>query len=250
MPNQIKVAAIIVEDEENGRLVLQNLLRKYCPHIEIVGLAASVKEAITLIIKYEPKVVFLDIELPENSGFSLFEHFPAKTFKTIFVTAYGEYALKALKLSAVDYLLKPIDPDELMVAVKKLDMANNLKESSDKVNNLINNLNGSLSKIALPTQDGLMFVDVNTILRCEAEGNYTQFFFKDKTKILISKTLGYFDELLSDFSFFRSNRNSIINMNYITKFQRGKKSYVILEDGSEVHISDSKREEFVSIFTR
>ena len=247
--NKTLIKALIVEDEENGRLVLKNLLNKHCTNIEIVGMAASVKEAIPLVINEEPDVVFLDIELPGDNGFTLFNHFPPNVFKTIFVTAYNEYALKALKLSAIDYLLKPIDPDELIEAVKKLD-DKNLKEQGEKLGNLGNNLNGNLSKIALPAQDGLIFVEVQNILRCEADGNYTTFYFKNKEKMVICKNLSYFDEILTDFSFFRSNRNSLINMNYISKFQRGRKCFVILDDGSEVSVSENKKEEFIRTFSR
>lgn len=247
MPNSTIFKAIIIEDEENGRLVLKTLLKKHCPQIEILAMAASIREAIPLIIHHEPEVVFLDIELPESNGFTLFDHFPVNTFKTIFVTAYGEYALKALKLSAVDYILKPIDPDELIEAVEKL---NHKSHREEKVNTLLQNINSNLSKIALPTLEGLVFIDINTITRCEAQGNYTQFYFTNGNKMLISKTLAYFDDLLNDFSFFRANRNTLINMNFISKFQRGKKCYVYLEDNSEVAISDNKREEFMNTFVR
>jgi two-component system, LytTR family, response regulator len=248
MPNySTKFKTLIIEDEENGQLVLKSLLNKYCAQIEVVAIAASVREAIPLIIHHEPDVIFLDIELPENNGFTLFEHFPANTFKTIFVTAYEEYALKALKLSAVDYLLKPIDPDELIEAVNKLHQK---APKDEKVNVLLHNINNNISKIALPTLEGLVFVDVNTIIRCEAQGNYTQFYFTNGNKLLISKTLAYFDELLNDFSFFRVNRNTLINMNFISKFQRGKKCFVYLEDNTEIVISDNKREEFMNIFIR
>lgn len=247
MPNSTKFKAIIIEDEENGQLVLKTLLNKHCPQIDVLAMAASIREAIPLIIHHEPEVIFLDIELPESNGFTLFNHFPANSFKTIFVTAYGEYALKALKLSAVDYLLKPIDPDELIEAVNKLDNKSNRDE---KVNTLLHNINNNLSKIALPTLEGLVFIDVNTIIRCEAQGNYTQFYFTNGNKMLISKTLAYFDDLLNEFSFFRVNRNTLINMNFITKFQRGKKCYVYLEDNTEIIVSDNKREEFMNIFVR
>lgn len=210
-------------------------------------MASSIREAIPLIIHHAPDVIFLDIELPENNGFTLFNHFPTTAFKTIFVTAYSEYALKALKLSAVDYLLKPIDPDELVEAVKKL---NHTQPKDEKVNTLLHNINSNLSKIALPTLEGLIFVDVNSIIRCEAQGNYTQFYFTNGNKMLISKTLAYFDDLLSEFSFFRVNRNMLININFIAKFQRGKKCYVFLEDNTEIVLSDNKKEEFMNIFLK
>lgn len=248
MPNSSIKKAIIVEDEENGRLVLANLLKKYCPSIEVVGMAASIKEAIPLIINHEPSVVFLDIELPESNGFTLFEHFSPNTFSTIFVTAYSEYALKALKMSAVDYLMKPIDPEELVAAVAKLSLRQNGKENTEKVNSLVSNINMGLSKVALPTMEGFIFVDAETILRCEADNNYTQVFFKNKDKILVSKTLSFFDDLLEDFPFFRNNRNSLINMNCIKKFQKGKKSIITMEDGTELILSDGRKDEFMGIF--
>lgn len=247
--NKYNIKAIIVEDEENGRLVLIHLLEKHCPNVTIAGTATTVKEAIPLIIKETPDVVFLDIELPEGNGFTLFDHFPLNTFKTIFVTAYSQYALKALKLAAIDYLLKPIDPDELIIAVGKLDDKQS-KENADKLQGLLHNFNSNLSKIALPTQEGLTFVDMNNLIRCEAEGNYTHFHLVNGEKILISKTLAYFEDVLDEGIFFRSNRTTLVNMNFISKFQRGRKSYVILEDGTEIHIPDNRKEEFISKFTK
>jgi two-component system, LytTR family, response regulator len=246
MLNSMK-KAIIIEDEENGRLVLENLLKKYCPTVQLVGTAGSIKEAIPLIIAHEPHVVFLDIELPESNGFTLFDHFSTTQFSTIFVTAYSEYALKALKLSAIDYLLKPIDPDELVNAVAKID-GKNAKEQHGKINTLVHNINSGLSKIALPTNEGLIFIEANTLLRCEAESNYTTVYFKDQTKLLVSKNLGFFDDLLVDFPFFRVSRNALINMNAVAKFNRGKKSYVIMDDGTELLLSENKRDEFMQIF--
>ncbi len=243
MPTNTLKKAIIIEDEENGRLVLQNLLQKYCPSIELVGMAASIKEAIPLIINKEPEIVFLDIELPENNGFTLFEHFPTSQFSTIFVTAYSDYALKALKMSAIDYLLKPINPEELIIAVGKTSRNNN-----EKVKSLVHNINIGLSKVALPTAEGLIFVEVESIMRCEAENNYTMVFFSDKKSILISKTLAYFDELLADFPFFRASRNALINMNFASRLQRGKKNLIVMNDGSEIILSENQRNEFLKIF--
>ncbi|MFZ4545627.1 MAG: LytR/AlgR family response regulator transcription factor [Saprospiraceae bacterium] len=248
MSKKSLLKAIIVEDEENGRLLLQNLLLKYCPTIKIVGKASTVTEAIPIIVSENPDVVFLDIELPEGNGFTLFNYFPDSSFSTIFVTASGEYALKALKLSALDYLLKPLDPEELVNAVKKLEYKNEI-ENNQKISALVSNLSRGVTKVALPTLEGLSFVNFDTIIRCEADNNYTMVYMSDNEKLLISKTLSYFEDLLSDFSFLRVNRYCIVNLNCIARFQRGKKSYIHLTDGTELLLSEGKREEFMNYFT-
>lgn len=249
MTKKKHLKAIIIEDEENGRLLLNNLLEKHCPNVKIVGMSSNIKDAIPIIIDKEPDVVFLDIELPEGNGFTLFNYFSFTHFHTIFVSAHSEYALRALKMSAVDYILKPIDPDELVLAVKKVDNKN-IVENNEKINSLVNNINKGVIKVALPTMEGLNFVDFNNIIRCEAENNYTLVYLLNSNKLLISKTLSYFEDILSDFQFFRVNRYCLVNLNYIVKFQRGKKNYVHLSDGTALLLSDGKKEEFMTHFAR
>jgi len=249
MTNKSLLRAFIVEDEENGRQLLKNLLKKYCPNVKVVGMSASVKEAVPLIMDKNPDVVFLDIELPEGNGFTLFEYFSFTQFSTIFITAHSEYALRALKMSALDYLLKPLDPEELVVAVNKLANKNPI-ENNEKINSLVNNISKGVIKVALPTMEGLRFVDFDNIIRCEAENNYTLVYMTHTGKLLISKTLSYFEDILSDFQFFRINRYCLVNLNYVEKFSRGKKNYVHLTDGTELLLSDGKKEEFMTYFAR
>ncbi len=249
MTKKSLLKAIIIEDEENGRLLLNNLLQKYCPNVKVVGMSANIKDAIPMIVDKSPDVVFLDIELPEGNGFTLFEYFSFTHFSTIFITAHSEYALRALKMSALDYLLKPLDPEELVLAVRKLE-DKNPAENNEKINSLVSNINKGVIKVALPTMEGLNFVDFNNIIRCEAENNYTLVYLINSNKYLISKTLSYFEDILSDFQFFRINRYCLVNLNYIAKFQRGKKNYVHLTDGTELLLSDGKKVEFMTFFAR
>ncbi|HMR43084.1 MAG TPA: LytTR family DNA-binding domain-containing protein [Saprospiraceae bacterium] len=239
------IRAIIVEDEESSQITLQNLLEKFCENVEVLGIAANVMEAVKLINKQSPDLVFLDIELPGQNGFELLDFYNKIPFEIVFTTAYDIYALKAIKLSAVDYLLKPIDLEELQDALKKVVLKRELHWQNKRIALLKENLNNSFQRLALPVQDGFEFVEIDDIVRLEANGNYTQFFFVSGDKILISKTLKYFEEVLSEHNFFRINRSDFISLKHIKKLSRNKKVIVSMKDGNDLGVAESRRDEFL-----
>ena len=246
--NKTMLKAVIVDDEESSRITLRNMLTDFCENVNVVGEADSVSEAIKQINTHHPDVVFLDIEMPEQNGFKLFDYYLNPTFEVIFTTAYNQYAVKAFRLSALDYLLKPIDLEQLRDALKKLKEKKDHNESIRKVSILKENLNNVLKKLALPTADGFIFIEIGSIIRCEASGNYTLFHFKNGEKVLVSKTLKIYDDLLSEFNFFRINRSNLINLNMIEKYGRQKNATITMTDGSILSISDSRKRRFLQLF--
>jgi two-component system LytT family response regulator len=239
---------IIVDDEDGARESLSDLLEKYVPNVKIVAKAESSASAYEKIGKYKPDLVFLDIEMPFGNGFDLLERMQPVDFNIIFVTAYDHYAIKAIKFSALDYLLKPVDLDELRSAVERHRQSPQ-PVSRESYQNLLENLEpeNKTKKIALPDNSGITFVDIDDIIRCESDGNYTRFFLATGRKILVSKTLGEFENLLSDEGFFRVHRSHLINLSKITRFQKSDGGHVELSDGSKVEVSRRKRGAFVEM---
>jgi two-component system LytT family response regulator len=239
--------SIIVEDEKSSQITLQNMLLNFCKGVEVVGISGTVDEAIKLIQKEKPDLVFLDIELPEKNGFHLLEYFPEATFEIIFTTAYNQYAVKAFRMSAIDYLLKPIDLDELRLAIEKVAEKKTFSSNKIKYQLLQDNMNNVFNKLALPGRNGSIFVEIADIVRIEADGNYTIFYLKSGTSHVVSKTLRVYDELLSDFNFFRINRKDILNLNHIVELRRHKKMTILASDGRWLTVTESRKEDFLSI---
>lgn len=236
-----KYQALIVDDEQGNRALLQSLLLANCPQIERLYLASSVSEAEKQLKKEQIDVVFLDIEMPHENGFDLLNKLKAVDFKIIFVTAYDAYALKAIKYSALDYLLKPVDPKELVAAVHKLDALENQKAQLDLLTyNLQNDDN---RRIALATQEEVLFVEVNSIIRLQAEANYTKVYFDQDDPVLLSGNIGHFEKLLNDQQFYRSHQSHLINRKHLKKYIKSDGGYFVMKDGSQVPISRLKREE-------
>ncbi len=247
------INAIIIDDESRGRESLKKLLEKYCgDSVKVLGLGDSVEVAKKLVEMHQPDLVFLDIRMPMGDGFSLLESYSDVPFDVVFTTAYDQYALKAFRFSAIDYLLKPIDIQELKQAVDKIKKK---LESPDNVNNqrfeaLKENLRSKdFDKIALPTTDGYSFVKREDIIRLEANGNYTAFYLKDKTKYLITRTLKYYDEMLRDYGFYRIHKSHLVNLIYVTKFIKGRQGYVETINGDRLEVSTRKREELLKALT-
>ncbi len=245
-----QLKAIIVDDEELARKNLEFLLKDFCPQVEVVHLANSANAARQYLKDHSVDVMFLDIEMPNGSGFDLLESLPDIDFKIIFITAYHEYALKAFKYSAVDYILKPIDPEELEKAVNKASKSGSA-DSKEKIDLLIENMGKkgeSLNKIALPSMEGLQFVNLEEIIYCESEDNYTQFFLTNGKKIMVSKTIKHFEELLDENKFFRVHRSNIINLEYIDRYVKGEGGYVVMKQGARVPVSRRRKEAFLQLF--
>lgn len=245
------ITAVIIDDEKSARETLSGLLKTYCPGVEILGTANSVEKGVELIVEQKPELVFLDVKMPFGSGFDLLERLPDITFEVIFTTAYDQYALKAIKFSALDYLLKPINVAEIKAAVKKVRESKNQHLLNKKLETFIENItakNKQLTKIVLPMSEGFKVVEVQEIIHCQSDGNYTNLFLMDGSKILSSKTLKDFDELLIEYNFFRIHQSHLINLNSVKHYDRGRGGQVKLSDGSTVAIARSKKAEFIEQF--
>ena len=239
--------ALIVDDEPKARENLQILLHDFVEGVTVVGLCENIAEATEAVRLHSPDVVFLDIQLQRETGFDLLTKLKEINFEVIFTTAYTEYAIKAFKFSAIDYLLKPIDIEELRKAVGRVEkrVSNNM---TGRLTQLVQNLKQGSNenyKIALPTLDGLVFVKISDILYCEASSNYTQIFTADE-KYLVSKTLKEYDDLLSDHNFFRIHNSYLININSIKKYVKGEGGYVVLNNDTSLDVSKRKKEAFLN----
>jgi len=244
------IRALIIEDEKNSRIALENMLTKFCVGVEVVAAVDSIVAGIEAINEHQPELVFLDVEMPVHNGFKLFDHFKVPFFNVIFTTAFQEYAIKAFRFSAVDYLLKPINLEELRMAVKKVMDRKETEFIKDKLKLLSENLNNACNKLALPTMDGYYFVDLKNIIRCESESNYTYFHLIDGKKILVSKTLKVFSKLLENHNFFRISRSDLVNLNHIEKFGRQKSPSVTMIDNTKLNISLRRKEAFLKVIER
>lgn len=240
------IRAIIIDDEEGARESLANILRDYFENVEVVGKANSTKTGVHLINEQQPDLVFLDIEMPKGNAFDLLAQFENIDFDIIFITAYDQYAIKAIKFSALDYLLKPIDIDELKAAMEKFSDKAHKRTSNQRFQVLLQNLNAeSKKKVAIPDSEGLIFVNLDDIIRCESDGNYTHIILSNRKKILASRTLGEYEEMFSDENFSRIHRSHLINLNHIDKYLKGEGGYAVMSDGSQVEISRRKRADFL-----
>ena len=246
------IKAIVVDDESNARESLINMIKLFCKNVEVCGEGKNIDEAQELINAHHPDVVFLDIEMPHGNGFQLLERFDSIPFQIIFTTAYDQYAIKAIKFSALDYLLKPIDHEELQLAVEKVNENRGEEQSSHKFETLKQNLNQEthLERIVVPDSDGLVVLELSDIVRCESDSNYTFIHLTTKKKIIVAKTLRDFEEMLSTENFTRVHRSHLINMKHVKKYIRGEGGSVIMSDGSEVEISRRKKPEFMEALER
>ena len=236
----------IVEDEDHSRKTLVNFLNKYVENIDIVGYSALVSESIELINKKKPELIFLDIDLPDGNGFEVLDALQEVIPKVIFVTAYNQYAIKAFQVSAIDYLLKPIDPALLKNAVAKArESSNTAYEMNIKKDTLNSNNGKTLKKLSLPTQNGIQMVKISDIKRIEADGNYARIFTNNGKSIFISKSLKIFDGWLEGLSFYRVHHSHIINLNCIEKYIKGEGGTVVLDNGDHVEVSRRRKDEFL-----
>jgi two-component system, LytTR family, response regulator len=237
--------AIIIDDEENARITLAALLQDYVPDVEIVAQCVNVPEGVLAINKHNPDLVFLDIEMPEYNGFELIGFFKEITFEVVFVTAYSQYAIRAFEVSAVDYLLKPVEIENLKSAVARV----NEKRKNSSIMQRLDLMQqvyrgGEIHKIALPMSDGLLFVEVNRIVLFEADRAYTDIYLNDGSKITVSKAMRTFEEILSNRPYiFRPHRSYLININCIKKYNRGDAT-IVMDNNRLVAISRERKSEF------
>ncbi|UPK69007.1 LytR/AlgR family response regulator transcription factor [Chitinophaga filiformis] len=245
-----EIKAIIVDDEQHCIDALQTMLQKKCPEVTVLGGVNSVKEAKDLITELQPDVVFLDVEMPHQNGFELLKLFDKITFDVIFTTAYEQYALKAIKFNALDYLLKPFSIKELQDAVQKCISRRNgqTETSTSPLEVFLQNmktLHQTHKKIALPTINGLVFMPVQNIVRCESTGNYTRIFFTDKKNLMVSRPLKEFEELLTDVDFFRVHNSHLINLQQMQSYIQGEGGFALMSDGTQVEISRRRKADFL-----
>lgn len=243
--------AVIVDDELDAIDAIKLILHEHCSEIQVVGTAQSVKRGIEVINETNPEIVFLDIEMPPGNGFDLLEKMPNRQFNVIFVTAYNQYAIKAFKYSAIDYILKPIDIDDLINSVEKV---KNIQASQDKVEEKINLLLENIKtdkpdKIALSTSDGIEFVQIKEIIQIQAEGSYSTLKLLDQSKLVVSKNLGEFESLLEDHPFYRPHQSHLINLNHVRKVTR-QGNEIIMDDGSVAFLSRRKKNQFLELMSR
>lgn len=243
----MELRTILVEDEQTSREILRNYLTKYCPKVIIVGEAANVEEALELIRTNELDLIFLDVEMPKGNAFDLLEQVGDRTFETVFVTAYNQYAIDALNTHASYYLLKPVSIDEL---IKAVDYVIEVKTKENALENkvLTTNTIDKQGKITIPVQDGFEVLPAADILYCKADDNYTQIYMSDNSKKLVSKTLKYFEEALVSFGFARVHKSYLVNLNEITGYKKGKGGSVVMSTGKEILVSASQKSKLLAHF--
>ena len=247
------ISCIIIDDERKAREAFSKIVVRYFKNkLKVLSLSESVKDGVAAIHKFNPEIVFLDIEMPDENGFKLFEYFDTVCFEVIFTTAYNQYAINAIKYSALDYLLKPINFIDLRDALKRYENRRNLKTHQERVNVLLSNMNmgnSIKSKVALPTLSGYQMEKINNIVYCEADQNYTKIHLVNGQNILVSKTLKYIEELLPVEVFFRIHKTYLVNLNYVEKYLRIDGHKVILDDGTQLDVANRRIEDFVKAIT-
>ena len=238
--------AIIIDDEENGRISLRRKLETYCPEVEVVAEAGSAEQGIELIDQHNADIVFLDIEMPKLNGFDMLERVSPFTFHLIFTTAHDHYAIDAIRSNAFDYLLKPVDIEELKRAVARIIR---LKEKSSEEVMIVahKTILQGVNRIIIPTMEGRLFLDTSVIMHIEAQNNYSIFYLRDQPKITVSKTLKEIEEILPAGYFFRIHHSHVINLNFVKKYVKGNGGHVELQDGTLLDVSRRKKDDFLKI---
>ena len=242
----------IIDDEPKNLRVLKTMLDEYCPEITMISQATNPQEGIQVIREFKPELVFLDIEMPYGNAFDLLDQLMPVDFEIIFVTAFNNYTLKAFKYSALDYLLKPVNIEELKASVKRASERIRSKNINLQLNNFFHNFqkkNDSHQKIALPSKEGFVFVAMSDIIRFESSSGYTYVFTRNGEKYISAKNIKEFEDLLSESIFFRIHNSHIINLNAVKKYHRGRGGYVEMIDGSMIEVAIRRREEFMKKFS-
>ena len=238
---------LIVDDESDAVNFIRSIIREYCPKLEVIGTAHSVMDGVKFILEQEPELVFLDVEMPHGGGFDLLAHFPEKSFDVVFITAFNQYALRAIKFSAVDYILKPINISEFIGAVDKvIDKRSHAGNQNENYQELLGNLRSAMpTKLAIPTAEGMEYLNTKEIIRIEADRSYCWFHLNDGKKHLVSRNLKEYQDLLSDRHFFRPHNSHLINLEFVKKYVRQEGGYIEMTDGTQIPISRIKRDLFL-----
>jgi two-component system LytT family response regulator len=244
------INTVIIDDEPRNIKVLKNMLEEFCPQVQLTGEADNANTGKKLILEKKPELVFLDIEMPFGNGFDLLNELMPVDFEVIFVTAFDKYLLQALKYSALDFLLKPVNIEELKNAVKNAAAHIQKNSINQQLQVLLDNFKkeSGLKKIAIPTSGGFDFISISDIVRCEAMGSYTKIYISNSKNVLVSKPLKDYENLLPEDIFFRIHNSHLINLNYIKKYSRGSGGSVELDDGSIIEVATRRKEEFLKRF--
>lgn len=238
------IKAIIIDDEIHCRKTLGMLLKEYCPDVQVTEECDEAASGLAAIQKLKPDLVFLDIEMPKMNGFEMLEKLPEINFEIIFTTSYDQYAIKAIRFSALDYLLKPVDREELQKAVQKViqRLHHPLPQQLEILLQKLHQPVSPIQKIALPTMEGLQMIAVDSIISCASDSNYTVFLLKNKQKLIVSRTLKEVEEMLEEYSFLRVHNSYLVSLNEIDKYVKGEGGYLVMTDGSAIDVSRSKKE--------
>lgn len=243
------IKAIIIDDDPLVRELISKTIQSFCPNVSIIAIAENVQSGVSAVNHHEPDLVLLDIKMPDGSGFDLIKHFEKPDFKVIFISGYMEYAIKGYKFGAIDYILKPIDEEELSLAINR---ANDVIKYEEKMQfkamaDNIKALNKT-DKIILKTNENIHLIDTSAIIRIEADGNYCTFFIEDGRKVLVSRAIKEYEETLIDKGFHRVHKSHIININKLSYFDKTDSGDVIMSDGSIVPVSFRKRDMLLNLF--
>lgn len=246
------IRVILVDDEVSCTDILHWQLETYCPEVKVEAICNSAADALVKIPELKPDLVFMDIEMPGMNAFELLSRLKPLRFPVIFITAYNQFALQAFKENAVDYLLKPIEKFDLIAAVDKarLRVGNEETEKMDRLIRMFSEQMTNNRKIALPTNDGVSFVNVDQIVRCESDSNYTYIFLQSGEKIVITKTLKQIEESLADYPFYRVHQSHLVNLHHIVKFAKDSGGYLVMSDKSNITVARQRKEGLMELFSR
>ncbi|MBE0640062.1 MAG: response regulator transcription factor [Bacteroidales bacterium] len=249
----MKISTVLIEDEQNALDHLKALLADFCPNIELAGTANSVASGVAILRECNPQLIIADIELPDGTTFDILNQIPDFSFNIIFITAHSEYAIKAFKISAIDYLLKPIDIDELIAATNKAEEQMSHQSLEARIKALLGNLSRADyqdKKIVLTYNHVFHVINITDIIFCQSEVNYTNFYLRDNRQILSSKNVSEFEEMLNEHGFFRANRQYLINVKHIVSFNKTPCGYVSMVNGYEIPVSFRRRDLLVELISK
>ncbi|HEY5462026.1 MAG TPA: LytTR family DNA-binding domain-containing protein [Hanamia sp.] len=247
------IRAVIIDDEKNNIDNLIGLLKKYSLNVDVTGIAMNADDGVKVILNDHPDLLFLDIQMPDKNGFDVLRALPQHPFEVIFVTAYDQYGIQAVKFAAIDYLLKPINPEELKISIAKVEDKLNKKKGNLQLENLMELIKNKDSKnehkLALATTKEIRFVNTKNIVRCESSNAYTKFFLTDGKSIMVSKPIFEYEELLNDYDFIRCHQSHLVNKKFIKSFIKEDGGHLLLEDNTQIPVSRSKKENVLKALT-
>jgi two-component system, LytTR family, response regulator len=240
-----ELKAILIDDERSAISNLTQLIGQFCPGVSIVATAENATEGIREIQEKKPDVVFLDIEMPGGTGFDLLACFAERNFDVVFVTSYNQHAIKAFKYSAVDYLLKPVDIDDLVQSVERIQQRRGTSGKTDNLSGLMQNLESGMPvKLGIATTEGKQYIDIQDIIRLEADGSYTTIYLKNEPKLVVSRNLGEYEQLLQDQPFFRIHHSHLVHLPFVAGYTKQEGGWITMNDGSQIPLARRRKELF------